>query len=138
MNHYVVDASIAAKWIFLEQGSDKAQQLLEDFDSFLVPELFYLEMDAIITKKVRKRELDASDAHRKREQVEKFAVEKIEHYSISQLAFNISISLPVTFYDAIYLALAVEKEAVMWSADDRLVRGLSTTIFSEYIENPLS
>jgi|AntRauTorcE11898_2_1112593.scaffolds.fasta_scaffold08513_3 predicted nucleic acid-binding protein len=138
MNNYVLDASLAAKWIFLEKDSDKAEQLLETHFGFIVPDLFYVEMDSIIGKKVRKNELDASEAPQKREQVRRIATDVIYHKTVADLAFEISISLPVTLYDAFYLSLAVEKKTVMWTADDRLVRGLSNTIFSEYIDNPLS
>ncbi|HET8866145.1 MAG TPA: type II toxin-antitoxin system VapC family toxin [Gracilimonas sp.] len=133
----VLDASIAAKWIFLEEDSDKAELLLKDHSSFLVPDLFYLEMDSIIGKKVRRRELEASDAHRKRTQVQRIAADVIYHQTLAKLAFDISISLPVTMYDALYLALAMDNQTIMWTADDRLVRGLSNTILSEHVENPL-
>lgn len=138
MSSFVLDASIAAKWIFLEKNSDKAEKLLENNFGFIVPDLFYIEMDSIIGKKVRRRELEASDAHRKRNQVQRIAADVVYHQTLAKLAFDISISLPVTMYDGLYLALAVEKQSVLWTADDRLVRGLSNTIFSEYIDNPLS
>lgn len=137
MSDFVLDASIAAKWIFLEKDSDKTEELLENHFGFIVPDLFYIEMDSIIRKKVRRQELEASDAHRKRNQVQRIAADVIHHQTIAKQTFDISISLPVTMYDALYLALAVERKTKMWTADDRLVRGLSNTIFSEYIENPL-
>lgn len=137
MNSFVIDASIAAKWIFLEEGSDKALEILETYNSFFVPELFYLEMSAIISKKVRQGELPAIDANRKRDQVMKLALHKFNHQNISNLAFEISISLPVTFYDALYLSLAVETKSIMWTADSRLLNGLSNTVLSDYIQNPL-
>ncbi|MDR9418702.1 type II toxin-antitoxin system VapC family toxin [Gracilimonas sp.] len=137
MSNFVLDASIAAKWIFLEEDSDKAEELLENNYGFIVPDLFYIEMDSIIGKKVRRRELEVTDAPRKRDQIQKIATDVVYHQTVAKLAFDISISLPVTMYDALYLALAVEKQAVMWTADERLVRGLSNTIFSEYIKNPL-
>jgi predicted nucleic acid-binding protein len=136
-SQFVIDASIAAKWLFLEEGSDKAEGLLESYNSFIVPELFYIEMDAIISKKVRQGELPAVDANRKRDQVMKLALQKFDHQTISKLAFEISISLPVTFYDALYLSLAIETKSIMWTADSRLVNGLSNTVLANYIQNPL-
>ncbi|MBD3616725.1 MAG: type II toxin-antitoxin system VapC family toxin [Gracilimonas sp.] len=133
----VLDASIAAKWIFLEEDSDKAEQLLKDHSGFLVPDLFYIEMDSLIGKKVQRRELEASDAHRKRDQVQRIAADVVYHQTLAKLAFDISISLPVTMYDALYLALAMDNQTKMWTADNRLVRGLSNTILSKHIENPL-
>ena len=133
----VLDASIAAKWIFLEEDSDKAEQLLKDHSGFLVPDLFYVEMDSIIGKKVRRRELEASDAHRKRDQVQRIAADVVYHQTLAKLAFDISVSLPVTMYDALYLALAMDNQTIMWTADNRLVRGLSNTVLSKHVENPL-
>ena len=59
----MIDASVAAKWLFLEQGTDEAIQLLEQLDYFYAPSLFQIELDAIITKKVRKKELKFEEAY---------------------------------------------------------------------------
>jgi len=137
MNDVVLDASIAAKWIFWESGSELAQTLLDEQYLFYVPDIFYVEMDAIITKKFRKRELNSDEAYVKRAQVQRLALEKWSHISLADVAFDISVTLTVTIYDAIYLALAVEKETVMWTGDDRLVRGIRNTFLSDYVINPL-
>ena len=138
MKIVVLDASIAAKWIFLEPGSEQAEKIMAKQDLFAVPDLFYLEMDAIIGKKFRKKELSNDEAHQKRELVRDISVEVVYHHILLDLAFDISISLPVSIYDALYIALAVEKQSELWTADDRLVRGLKTTIFSDYVKNPLN
>lgn len=137
MSDVVLDASIAAKWIFWESGSELAQRLLDEHYLFYVPDIFYVEMDAIIAKKFRKRELNSDEAYVKRAQVQRLALEKWSHLSLADVAFDISVTLTVTIYDAIYLALAVEKETVMWTADDRLVRGIRNTFLSDYVINPL-
>ena len=137
MSDVVLDSSIAAKWIFWESGSDLAQTLLDEQYLFYVPDFFYVEMDAIIAKKFRKRELNSDEAYVKRAQVHRIALEKWSHLSLADVAFDISVTLTVTIYDAIYLALAVEKETVMWTADDRLVRGIRNTFLSDYVINPL-
>lgn len=137
MNVVVLDASIAAKWIFWEPGSELAQTLLYEQYLFYVPDIFYVEMDAIIAKKFRKRELNSDEAYVKRAQVQRLALKKWSHLSLTDLAFDISVTLPVTIYDAIYMALAVEKKTVMWTADDRLVRGMRNTFLSDYVTNPL-
>lgn len=137
MKTVVLDASIAAKWIFLEPGSDQAEKLLTDQNHFIVPDLFYLEMDAVIWKKYRKKELSGEEAYQKREFVRELTVDMVFYLDLLDLAFDISISLPLTIYDALYIALAVEEQTEMWTADDRLVRGLKKTIFSDYVINPL-
>lgn len=137
MENCIIDASIAAKWVFLEKYSNEAEEFLKGISTKLVPVLFAIEMDSIITKKVRRRELTVHEAIEKRGQIKDLHFEFIYEESVLKLAFDISISLPITIYDANYLALAVEKNGVLYTADDKLIRGLSNTIFTDYVKNPL-
>lgn len=137
MKNCIIDASIAAKWIFYEKDSDQAEIFLKKIDTMLVPYLFLIEMSSIISKKVRKRELSISEALEKRKELEDLNFQVFSEKAILKLAFDISISLPITIYDANYLALAIKKEGKLYTSDNRLVNGLSTTIFKDYVENPL-
>lgn len=137
MKNYIIDASIAAKWIFYEKDSDQAEIFLKKIDRMLVPYLFLIEMSSIISKKVRKRELSISEALEKRKELEDLNFQVFSEKAILKLAFDISISLPITIYDANYLALAIKKEGKLYTSDKRLVNGLSTTVFKDYVENPL-
>jgi len=137
MRFVVLDASIVAKWVFLESGSDKAEKLLLKQDLFYVPDLFYIEMNAVISKKFRKKELNYEEVYIKREQIKQLAIYSVQHEVVSDLAFEIAITLPITIYDSLYLALAIESDSILWTADDRLVRGMEKTIFSNYVKNPL-
>jgi predicted nucleic acid-binding protein len=137
MKNYIIDASIAAKWIFYEKDSDQAEIFLKKIDRILVPYLFLIEMSSIISKKVRKRELSISEALEKRKELEDLNFQVFSEKAILKLAFDISISLPITIYDANYLALAIKKEGKLYTSDNRLVNGLSTTVFKDYVENPL-
>ncbi len=60
MSFPVVDASFAIKWLLPEKGSDAALSVLEDIQNFVVPDLFIIETDSIVTKKVRRKELGIS------------------------------------------------------------------------------
>ena len=137
MKNYIIDASIAAKWIFYEKDSDQTEIFLKKIDRMLVPYLFLIEMSSIISKKVRKRELSISEALEKRKELEDLNFQVFSEKAILKLAFDISISLPITIYDANYLALAIKKEGKLYTSDNRLVNGLSTTVFKDYVENPL-
>tara|TARA_R110001599_G_scaffold8255_1_gene39999 strand:+ start:25329 stop:25742 length:414 start_codon:yes stop_codon:yes gene_type:complete len=137
MKNCIIDASIAAKWIFYEKDSDQAEIFLKKIDRMLVPYLFLIEMSSIISKKVRKRELSISEALEKRKELEDLNFQVFSEKAILKLAFDISVSLPITIYDANYLALAIKKEGKLYTSDKRLVNGLSTTVFKDYVENPL-
>ncbi|MEQ9280499.1 MAG: type II toxin-antitoxin system VapC family toxin [Balneola sp.] len=137
MKNCIIDSSIAAKWIFYEKDSDQAEIFLKKIDRMLVPYLFLIEMSSIISKKVRKRELSISEALEKRKELEDLNFQVFSEKAILKLAFDISVSLPITIYDANYLALAIKKEGKLYTSDNRLVNGLSTTVFKDYVENPL-
>lgn len=133
MNDLVVDASVAIKWIFLEKGSDQAEQIIQEISSFVVPLIFPIEMDSVITKKVRQNELNIDESGNKRAQVRKLPFKIGWDEDVNNLAFEIAISLPVTFYDATYLATAIEHHASLVTADRRLVKGIENTSLTDYI-----
>jgi predicted nucleic acid-binding protein len=58
----VVDASVAVKWFFPEQGSDAAQAVLLGADKLMAPALIRVEVAAAITRKVRLSELLSQEA----------------------------------------------------------------------------
>ncbi|GAB5409376.1 MAG: type II toxin-antitoxin system VapC family toxin [Balneolaceae bacterium] len=135
MSGYVIDASVAAKWLFLEEGTDETVLLLEQFDFFYAPTLFQIELDSIITKKVRKKELTIEEAPVKKSQAAKLSVRFIKYNQLSDIAFDISTTLPVTLYDATYIATAILTNSIFYTADERLVNGLSTTPLARFVRS---
>lgn len=135
MTPFIIDTSVAAKWLFLEEGSDEAETLLEQFSFFFVPDLFLVEIDSVIAKKVRKNEITTDEALTIKDKKGELPYRVIEYSDISRLAFEISISLPVTIYDATYVATAIEKHGLVYTADQRLINGLSNTSLSKYIRS---
>lgn len=135
MKEYVIDSSVVVKWFFREKGSEQAEKLLTKFSSFFVPDLFLIEMDAVITKKVRRKELEPQEAPEKSSNVRKLPYQIVSYKEISTLSFDLAISLPITLYDANYVATAIEYDAIMYTADQRLVNGLSNTSLSKYVKS---
>lgn len=135
MSGYVIDASVAAKWLFLERGSDEAQELLNQFEYFYAPDMFQIELESIITKKVRKKELSLEEAPVKKSQSSKLPVRLINYQQLSDIAFDISTTQSVTLYDACYITTAILTNAVFYTADERLVNGLSTTPLAKFVKS---
>ncbi len=131
----VIDCSVGAKWLFLEEGSSKAEKVLKELSFFFVPDLFLVELDAVISKKVRQREISSEEAFQKIVEREKLPYKILGYTDISKLALEISVSLPVTLYDATYIATAIEKHAVVYTADQRLVNGVSNTSLKKYVQS---
>lgn len=135
MSNYVIDASVAAKWLFLEKGSDEVQELLGQFDFFYAPDLFRIELESIITKKVRKKELSVEEAPLKKIQVSRLPARFLNYQQLSDIAFDISVTLPVTLYDATYIATAILTNSIFYTADERLVNGLSATPLAKFVRS---
>jgi predicted nucleic acid-binding protein len=135
MSEFVIDCSVAIKWLFLEKGSDQSEKLIGKFSTFLIPALFLIEMDAVITKKVRIGELKAEKALDKSKAVRKLPFQIVEYDEIFSLIFDLATSLPITLYDATYVATAIEYNAVVYTADQRLVNGLSNTMLNQYVKS---
>ena len=134
MNNAVIDASVAFKWLVWEEGSEEAIKLLEKLTLFHAPDIFLMEMDAILSRKVRKGEIELAEATQKRKLIRNFPYLLISYDNIEEFTFRLSTEFSVTLYDASYLATAVETEAILYTADRRLSNGLSTTPFEKYVE----
>ncbi|MEX0722114.1 MAG: type II toxin-antitoxin system VapC family toxin [Balneolaceae bacterium] len=129
----VIDACFAIKWFLPEIDSEKARAFLEELDHFLVPDLFLIEVDNILSKKVRRRELDIPEAEEIFRMIRNLPFITISYERLSKEVFFISTRFPVTQYDACYLALTVEYGGEFYTADKRLVNGVRNTAYSEYV-----
>lgn len=127
MNRYVVDASVGAKWLFPEPDSGKALSLISRGVERLVPDLFFAEIGNIAWKRVRTGELSNAQAL---DALQRLAIIPLATFPVSRfmdLAFEIAAGYGRTFYDSAYLALAVREDAILLTADARLVRSLSNS-----------
>lgn len=128
----VVDASVAVKWIAPEEASIEAQQLREGF-ALLAPELIYAECANIIWKKVRKGNIPESGAVRAAEILASVEVETFSLGPLSPTAVELSVRLNHPAYDCFYLALAVNEDCRMVTADERLLRVIKQSAYRDLI-----
>lgn len=135
MKNFVIDASVAAKWFFRERGSGQAEILIDELIHFFAPEYFLIELDSIISKKVRRGEISIKKAQLINKKIRKLPFSLLSYKQIGKLSFDLSTSLPITLYDAMYLAVSVEKDGVLYTADRRFVNSLSNTIFGGYTKS---
>ena len=130
MNLIVPDASVAVKWCLpvAETLVDAAVDLLnrhhERHITFLVPDLFWTEFGNVMCKAIRQgrctRQL-ALDAIRT---MRSWALPTVPSTNLLELAFEISQQYQRSFYDSVYLALAISQHATLITADERLVNAV--------------
>src|SRR3954469_9743264 len=106
--HYVIDASVAAKWILPEAGSDRAAELLTTSGAiFHAPELCIAEVTSTLWKRVNRGELTRSAAGGAIALVSDLPLRPQAHQPLVTSAFGIAIDRGISVYDALYVAHAM-------------------------------
>lgn len=115
----VVDTSVVVKWAVEEEGAEAARQLINKQP--LAPDLVIVETGHVLTRKVRRRELDEVDAAIAFEQLPRL-LEITSSRPLERRAFELSLSLHHSIFDCYFLALAEAADAELVTADQVFVR----------------
>ena len=133
MNPLVLDASVAAKWFLPRAGeplADEALALLRQYANgeieFMVPDLFWVEFGNVLWKAVRTRRIPEKAATQALIDMLDYSLPTLGGRGLAEDALAIAVSTGRTVYDALYLALAVQRGSTFITADERLVNALAT------------
>jgi len=118
----VVDASVAVKWFLDEPGSAEARGLLGRAHALSVPDLVYAEVGNVLWKRVGRGEITTGEGEQVLEALASVPWSVHPASALAQAAFGIATRTGCTVYDGLYLALAVERDGVLATADERLQR----------------
>jgi len=120
LNAYVVDASVAIKWVVAETGTAEALALIGN--RLLAPALLQAEAANILWKKVKRGEMSANEAGIAARLLASFGVEFRSPDRGLTRALELAMALNHPAYDCVYLALAEERGVPMVTADEKLIR----------------
>jgi len=116
----IIDASVAAKVFFTEEGSDAARRLAASGQPFSAPEFIALEIASIGAKYARRGETTLEHG-RLAIQSLRDLVDDLEPVSgLSERALELAVEHGFSVYDASYLALAERKGRRVVTADRKL------------------
>jgi predicted nucleic acid-binding protein len=125
---YVLDSSVAVKWVLPEVDSDKALHLRDDVRNgvheVLAPDIFPAELAHALTKAGRQKRIDRTKARALWRSI--MLDSPALHSSVprAERAIDIATQFNIAVYDCLYISLA-EQEVCEWvTADDKIVRNL--------------
>lgn len=121
----VVDASIAIKWFIPEIYWEHAAKLQHQADLF-APDFMLLECANILTKKVRRNEIERELANQIQNALDIAPIQYIPWQDFTNQATQIAHDTNRSVYDCLYLAIAHQLNGKMITADKKLTDSLKT------------
>lgn len=119
---WIVDSSVAVKWVVPEVSSDNADRLLAGPDDLLAPDLLLVEVASALWKKTTRKELSTREADRALVLLGESGVDLRPTALLLGRAMALARRLRHPVYDCVYLALAEREHAALVTADARLLR----------------
>jgi predicted nucleic acid-binding protein len=133
MKPLVVDASVAAKWFLPEPDAPAALRLLDGRHRLAAPDLIRAEIGNLAWKLHTRGALAAQEAS---DMIEHFLSLPLEIHDSTYLlapALEIAIATRRTVYDSLYLALALELDGTVVTADERWLNALANSPFLRFL-----
>jgi predicted nucleic acid-binding protein len=130
---FVVDASVAVQWFLPERHSEAATRLRGDEYRLSAPHLLLLEINNVLLKHVRRKEISRAAAERIRAAIAHSPILIHPDRALLDSAYALAGQTGCGLYDALYLALAVNLDGQLVTADRRLYNGLASGPYSQYV-----
>ena len=133
MTTCVVDANVAAKWLLPAAGEgllDQANHLItlhvrRDLQ-LLAPDLIEAEIGNVLWKAVRRSRISQAEAENSLRRFIALAIQVIPTSDLLSQALQIAMACDRSFYDSLYVALALATKTELITADERLVNALGS------------
>ena len=132
MTLFVLDASVAAKWVLPRKGEtlvDEAFDLLAAHSraevEFVAPDLFWAELGNILWKACWQGRWSEKSAVEALDATQTQKITTVPTRDVVEDALKIAIASGRTIYDCLYVAVAVRSKAQLVTADERLANALA-------------
>jgi len=132
---YVLDASVAAKWVLPAAGeplAQEAKELLRRFVegriSFIVPELFWAECANILWKAIRRGRVSTAAALLGAATLHEYDFPTASCRVLLGDALRLAAAFDRAAYDFFYVALALRMKSQLITADEKLAAALAARL----------
>ena len=135
MTAFVLDASIALKWVIpsaSETFSAESLGLLKRYVAgeidFVVPDIFWAEIANVLWKGVRQRRWSRTLAEGAASSMKDRNFVTISTQTVLPGALRIALLYDCSVYDALYVATAIQYRIEMITADEHLANSLAASL----------
>src|SRR6185312_687120 len=123
---FVLDCSVAAKWVLPEPDRGPALEWFDKFASgkvlLIAPDILLAEFVSLLAKRNRRKQISAAQALDAYALMARCAPRLFDIRPRLVGAFELSLRYQLSLWDCLYLALAMEHDCPMLTADARLFR----------------
>jgi predicted nucleic acid-binding protein len=127
---YVLDASVAIRWVIPSPLTAKALKLRDDYlngiHDLIAPDIFPGETASALTKSERQKLIAVGDAAILHVKILRASPTLYAYLPLIPRGIEISSQTRTGFYDCLYVALAEREQCELVTADDKLINGIQT------------
>jgi predicted nucleic acid-binding protein len=131
--HYVIDASVAVKWLLPEDNTEQAESLLVEGNTLAAPDLLYPEVGNSLWKRVKGRELTQEAGREALLRLMEIEIRVTPANLLLDKAFALACEYDRTVYDSVYLALTLDESAILVTGDKRFYNSMLRTPHGESV-----
>ena len=128
MSKFVLDSSVAVKWVLQEAGTTKAlvlrEDILDEIHEVIAPDVFVSEVAHALTKAERQKIIPVGEAQKLLADILLYAPTLHSFLPLVARAVEISSSASIAITDCIFVALAEQEGCDMLTADQKLINNL--------------
>jgi len=134
----VVDASVAIKWYLPEIHSAEARLLVKGkqfvgYERLRIPDLFFPECGNILWKRQRRGELSMERVTAIMDALLALPFVVHAHSPLMQAAMVIASNTDRSVYDSLYVALAMQEQTHLITADEKLYKALQKSPIASFL-----
>jgi len=133
LKRYVIDASVAVKWLVPEIHAERAMRLLDENHVLMAPDLVFAEIGNVLLKKSRMGEIATEAALEMLTDFKGIPLQIYKTDALLEYAWDIADTHKRSFCDSLYIALAMRTACRMVTADLKLISSLKTTAVSKHM-----
>jgi predicted nucleic acid-binding protein len=129
----VVDASAAIRWFVAVTPDGKAYPLPRVQQPLVAPDLFLAEIRSTALSYLRKRMLKLDQVKEMITTIDRLVTGYFPLEELTEEAWNMALEFDHSVYDCFYLALAVQIDSYLVTADEHMLRKFAPTKHAKHM-----